>query len=546
MPTISRRTALGLGAAAVSAPLLGSCSGGGSDSQTQDKIDDPDPNINPTGMPIVDEPITLTMMTGHKPATADDWDSVASVRRMEELSNVHVEWGPVPSAGIAEKRNLALASGDYPEVLNRTSLTSVDLTTYGEQGTFIPLNGLIDDYMPNLKAVMDEYPDIASGMTMPDGNIYSMPTIYDPEFDALIMQRKLWVRQDWLDDFGMAEPTTLEEFEAYLTEVKGRNPVPAGAPDAIPFTASSNGSPMYEMFWGTFGIATRGRTAHPLDADPSGTLRFVPTSDGWREELEFMSRLYAQGLVQTDVFTNDAQTLNGNGRQGIIGACVHYTPIAAFGEDIGSRYVALPPLKKSSADPVPSWNSVMASLVSLGQFVITDHATHPIEAARWMDHYFGDDGARLFFLGIEGESYERTADGSYEFTDMIADNPDGLTANEALKPYVTYMGGTYAGIVMEAYFKGAENSPQSREGTAKVSGHRIDEVWPAFTYTSEEAAELSSLTVDVEKLTDESRDGFVNGKRSLSEWDDYVGQFDSMGIARYLEIQQAAHDRYQG
>src|SRR5699024_3383728 len=102
---------------------------------------------------------------------------------------------------------------------------------------------------------------------------------------------------------------------------------------------------------------------------------------GWREELEFMSRLYAQGLVQTDVFTNDAQTLNGNGRQGIIGACVHYTPIAAFGEDIGSRYVALPPLKKSSADPVPSWNSVMASLVSLGQFVITDHATHPIEAA---------------------------------------------------------------------------------------------------------------------------------------------------------------------
>ena len=546
MPSISRRSALGLGAAAVTAPLLASCSGGGSSSQTQDKIDNPDPNINTTGMPIVNEAVTISMMTGHKPATADDWNTVKSVQQMEELSNIHIDWGPVPAEGIAEKRNLAMASGDYPEVLNRTSLTSVDLATHGEQGAFIALNELIDSYMPNLKAVMDEYPDIAKGMAMPDGNIYSMPTIYDPEFDALIMQRKLWVRKDWLDDFGMSEPTTLEEFEAYLEEVKGKKPVKSGAPDAIPFTASSHGSPMYEMFWGTFEIATRGRTADPLDADPSGALRFMPTSDGWREELEFMSRLYGKGLIQTDVFTTDAQSLNSNGRQGIIGACVHYTPTAAFGEDIGERYVALPPLKRSSGDEVPSWNSVMASLVSLGQFVITDKSEHPIETARWMDHYYGDDGARLFFLGIEGESYEQTGDGEYDFTKEITDNPDGLTANEALKPYVTYMGGAYAGIVMEAYFKGAENSPQSREGTAKVSDHRVEEVWPDFTYTSEEAAELSSLTVDIEKLTHESRDSFVNGKRSLSEWDDYVGQFDSMGINRYMEIQQAAHDRFQG
>ena len=27
---------------------------------------------------------------------------------------------------------------------------------------------------------MEEYPDIRKGLTMPDGNIYSLPSFYDP------------------------------------------------------------------------------------------------------------------------------------------------------------------------------------------------------------------------------------------------------------------------------------------------------------------------------------------------------------------------------
>src|SRR5699024_9420671 len=96
MKPITRRTALGLGAAAVAAPLLASCGGAGSDSETQDKIDNPDANINKTGMPIVKESITLHMMTRHRPSTADDWNTVKSVKKLEELTNIKVDWGPVP------------------------------------------------------------------------------------------------------------------------------------------------------------------------------------------------------------------------------------------------------------------------------------------------------------------------------------------------------------------------------------------------------------------------------------------------------------------
>lgn len=544
MQPISRRTALTSAAALATTAMLTSCSGDGP-GQAEDKIENPDENINATGMPIVKEKITLTMMSRRTASTAEDWNTVAAMKKMEELSNIHVEWGLVPAEGASEKRNLALASGDYPEILNRTGLSAVDLAKHGAAGTLIDLNDLITQYMPNLSARLDANPDIRKGLTFPDGSIRSLPTIYDPDFDSLVMQSQLWVRKDWLDQFGMSEPTTLEEFEAYLDEVKASNPAPAGE-TAIPLTDSGSASIIYEMLWGTFGIQNRGRSTGSIDVDPSdNSLRFVPTSDGYRDLLELLNRLYTKGLLQDDIFTNDSQKFTSLGRKGIIGACATQTTTGYFGTEYGESYVPLAPLKRNASDPTPPWHSVGSGLAALGQFAVTDKAEHPIEAARWMDHFYGDEGARLFFLGIEGESYEQTGEGQWDFTKQITDNPDGLTVDEALIPYVIYMGGGYAGVVLEEYFKGMENSKQAREGTAKVAPHRTDEVWPAFTFDQEEAAEMGGLVADIDKLVTESRSKFINGELPLAQWDTYVQQFEQIGLPRYLEIQGAAYERYQ-
>lgn len=55
----------------------------------------------------------------------------------------------------------------------------------------IKLNDLIDKYAPNFKALMEKYPVIKKGITMPDGNIYSLPTFYDPEFQCVILGAKI-------------------------------------------------------------------------------------------------------------------------------------------------------------------------------------------------------------------------------------------------------------------------------------------------------------------------------------------------------------------
>jgi putative aldouronate transport system substrate-binding protein len=541
MHTFTRRTAFAGTAALATTATLSAC-GKNEEDDTPASLPDPDDNFNSEDMPIVDDKTTLTFMTGHFPKSAKDWNNVASMETMEKLSNIHVEWGFVPWEDREEKRNLALASGEYPEVLHRTAIGAADVAKYGEQGVFLALNDAIDKYMPNLKKILDENDDMRKGVTQPDGNIYSLPTIYDPKFDSANMQHQIWVRKDWLDTFGMDEPETLEEFEAYLKEVKDTNPTKDGN-EAIPY-ATSNDALFVQLLNPAFGIANHGLSAGNIDLDDDNKLRFWRTSDAYREQLTYIHGLYDQGLIQKDIFAVEEGKFASLGSTGVYGAVGSQAPSQDFGKDVGENYVALKPLKKKDRDDVPPWSLTFSPLKMIGQFVLTDKAEHPLEACRWMDYFYGDEGCRLFFMGVEGQSYEKKGD-TCTLLPKITDNPDGLTLDEAIKPYVTYLGGSYAGIVKEEYFQGTEGTAQAREGTKVVSPYKIDDVWPVFTFTSDEAEELASITPDMDKLTQESQAKFINGDMNLDDdWAEYVKQFDQIGLDRYLEIQQAAYDRF--
>ena len=128
--------------------------------------------------------------------------------------------GLVPNAGLTEKRNLSLLGEGMPEVYYRMTFPNTDLAKYGSQGVFLELTDLIEEYMPNLSAILEQYPDIRKGMTFPDGGIYGLPTIYDRQFLSLIIGNKFWIRADWLEQLGMEPPETTEELYQYLKAVK--------------------------------------------------------------------------------------------------------------------------------------------------------------------------------------------------------------------------------------------------------------------------------------------------------------------------------------
>ena len=139
---------------------------------------------------------------------------------------------------------------------------------YGEQGIFIPLNDLIDQYAPNFKRILEEDPDLKRGLTMPDGNIYSFPRIFDPNFKSVLAGWKLWINQDFLDVLDMEEPETLDDLYVFLKLSKNKIKL-NGIQDEIPLGVTAICT--LDILKGSFGLGNKGTMHQHVDLHPKQT-----------------------------------------------------------------------------------------------------------------------------------------------------------------------------------------------------------------------------------------------------------------------------------
>ncbi|RAV15336.1 extracellular solute-binding protein [Paenibacillus contaminans] len=497
-------------------------------------------NVNASGMPIAKEPIELTFFTGLAATNGSNkfeerlvWSEYA------KQTNVKVNFQFIPFESLTEKRNLALANGDYPDAFYSARVPAADLMKYGSQGVFLKLNDYLDTYAPNLKKLMDKHPDLRKALTMPDGNIYSFPSFYSPEFLPMLIGTPLWVKQEWLDKLNMKEPQTTEELYNYLKAVKSTDLNGNGQADEIPYSGTGIG-PLMDQIMGAWGVGTRGLGHKHVDVDPkTNELRFYRLSDNFKGVLEYVRKLYAEGLIDKDVFTQKGNELYAKGGKGVLGSTINPNPKTQFN---GEGYFGLGALKGPNGDQL--YTHIKVPMVWPGAFVITDKNKNPEATIRWIDNFYGDEGAQFYFMGVEGVSYTKTADGKLEYVDEIKKNPAGLTMDQALTKYVTWMGGSYPGYVQEKYFKGSETLPESIEAGKKAEPHAIKELWYNFNFTEEESEFMKTKGGDIHTYIAEMEAKFVTGAASLDDWDKYVTTVKNMGVAEYLKVYQAAYDRY--
>lgn len=525
----------------MSASVLAGCQSASSDKKENSVSTESVDNVNKEGFPIVKEPVDLTFFTGKYEPNLDDYEETLVFKTYQEKSGMNVTFNEVPFGTLTEKRNLALASGEYPDAFYSARIPSADLYKYGKQGIFIPLNDLIEEYAPNIKAAMEAHPDIKKGLTMPDGNIYSLPSYYSPEFLPMLIGKPVWVKEDWLEKLGMEEPKTIDAFYQYLKAVKETDLNGNGKKDEIPLSATSI-TQIMDSFKGSWGVGTRGVGHKFIDVDPeTNELRFFRTDDRFKEVLEFIHKLSEDGLIDEEIYTMDDNKLNAKGSQGILGTAIVPNPETVFTNQ--KDYIGLGGLEGPHGDTL--YSHVKSPLVHVGAFAITNKNEHPQATIRWMDYFFSEEGATLQFMGVEGETYEKNGDEKPQFTEEITNNPDGLTFDQALTPYVTWMGGSYPGYVQEKYFGGSEALPSSVAVGDKVQPDAPKEIWNGFNYTDDELKFKQSNGADLETFINETEAAFIAGDKDFSEWDQYVEQVKQMGQEQYLEVEKSAYDRYQ-
>lgn len=234
-----------------------------------------DSNVNAEGFPIVNEPITLRGMVALN-ANVKDWNEHPALKRMEELTGIHIEWECVPDAGFTEKRNLAFASDDLPDIILRAKISPQEEMKYAANGQLVALDEYLD-YAPNLSALIEQDDAIRKGITMPDGHIYSCPQLNKTEGNLI---HHYWINKTWLDNLGLEAPTTVDELYDVLVAFRDNDPNGNGQKDEIPYCVVGKDYP-HRMFYdllGSWGFGINGVMDSDyafswLDIDDAGNVR---------------------------------------------------------------------------------------------------------------------------------------------------------------------------------------------------------------------------------------------------------------------------------
>lgn len=497
--------------------------------------------LNETGFPIVNEPITMSAMVMLSPAQPTDWNEIRVWQGYEKMTGIHMDWNEYTSADMTEKRNLAFASNELPDILFRTKMPDSDVDKYGADGSLMRLNELIDQYAPNFKAVMEKYPDVRKGLETADGSIYAMPSLTDSP--SIEISRKLFINQSWLEKAGKSMPKSTDELYETLKAFRDGDMNDNGKADEVPLTADSLDE-LIQVLRGAYGLGNRGMGNGNWDVDTkTGGLRYFPISDQYKQLLTYMNKLYKDKLIDQEIFTNTGAKVLALNEQNQVGAFSFGNVIARANSNADDYAGLEQALVGPSGDQL--YTSARGHFGSKGAFMISRSNKHPEAAMRWIDYFYSEEGIRMLYLGIEGESYGKNAEGQYDFLpEIVSQIPEGSSFDQVVSQYVPYAGGSLPTLIIEDYFKGGETQPSAKEAAQNLAPYLPDELWAPFSFTMEEAEEKLAIESDINAIINQRTAEFVIGKTSLDEFDKYVEQIKRMGLDRLIEIYETAYERY--
>ncbi len=488
------------------------------------------------GFPIVDKPITMTVAVAQTEVQTD-FNDIVILKDFEEVSGIDMQYRNIPASDRQTQLSLMLASGEVPEVLLKMQVTPTDIAKYADEGLFIALSDY-EEYMPNLYKWFEMFPSAKDAVTMQDGKIYGAPYILAG--DAIRMGQKVFFNTDVMKKLGYETiPTTIEGLLEYLRASSKLDYNENGKEDEIALSAGSLNA-LLLPFMGSFGLANRGGNHINVRVDDEGKLEFAFTSENFRDMMRFFNTLYTEKLLDQDIFTNDFAQLIAKASTGraLTYVFVNNSPVSNSPyEDFALGITE--PFEGPNGDKL--WGPYTLPSRASAEFVMTYKNQNPAAAARWADHWYSDEGIIAYFMGVEGETYEKdeASPGGLKLTDFVLHNPDGINFEQVMAKYVPWAGGANPSVATNEFFKGGETWPSSIAAAEGLINYVPENVWVPFNqhYTADESSELSSLSSEITTYYQEWRAYFITGQKSLdADWDEYVKGYENMGLARYMEI----------
>ncbi|WP_205325148.1 hypothetical protein [Glycomyces sp. YM15] len=497
-----------------------------------------------------------------------DMDENAFTKVIEEKFDVDLQFETTTYDGAAagEKRQISLASGDYPDAYMLIpwvdQFNNDELVKLGGQGVIVQLDDLIGEDTPNIVAAFEDEPDYKNAATASDGKIWGLPQ-WNECFHCSY-GTKLWMNSDWLEALNLEQPTTPDELRTVLEAFKTQDPNGNGKADEIPLSGAVGHSPLpYLMnpFVYTAGVNAEGSTPVSL-ASVDGKVVLQPTRDEWRTGISYVSSLYEDGLIDEGAFTQNGEAIyaKGNSADGVILGSVTtlhpavYVDLAAA-DGRGAQYDAVPPLTGPNGSDT-SWAGPAGA--GGATFVITNRASEAKQRKlmQIMDFIHSTEGHLQGEFGVEGVNWVGPQEGDVALDESVEPlfktqaAPEGEGVNTAWGAMTQYFSDeTFRGgqIVATDIYDPAGYERRLFEATKLYEGHESADAFPYWevSITGDTATELATVQTNVESFIVQATAEFVTGTRDIEsdeDWADFQQNLTDLGAERYVEIYREAWD----
>lgn len=516
------------------------CSSKSSDSDTKAKGTNSSVNygLKDVKFPL-DKKVNLKFITQSSSLSPANPNDKLVFQRFEKDTNVHIDWTNYTNDQFAEKKNLDIASGDLPDAIFDAGMSDYDLLRYGKQGIIVPLEDTINNYMPNLKKILDSHPDYKKIITAPDGHIYSLPWIEELGTGKEAIQALddiPWINKKWLDELGLKMPTTTDELEKVLIAFK--NMKPEGKTDVIPMSFRVNGGGEdCSMLLGAFGL---GDNYDHYVVTEDGKVVYTLAQDGYKTGMQWLNKLQKQGLIDKEAFTQDYNTYAAKGKNYRYG--LYFTWDRANISGNNEDYVAMPPLK----GPDGTANVARTNGIGFdkGRMVFSSSNQNIELTAKWADKCYEPVQSVQNNWGTYGDTkqdniFELTSEGNLKHLPLGTNTPVGLRS-------MTNTGGPLA--ILNEYYGKYTTMPDDAAWRLDilhktyVPAMKATNNYPPVFMSQEDQTKLTQLETAVNTYAQRMKAEWILKGGVEAQWDNYLKELEKNGLSKLIEIKQKYYD----
>ena len=388
-----------------------------------------------------------------------------------------------------------------------------------------------------------------------NGHIWALPWIEQLGSEKTAIQtvsEMSFINKKWLDFLGLEIPKTVDEFEQTLMEFKEHAPELQEEFDIegsiIPMSCivndgSQDPALLINGFGDGYGDGDQGRHIAVTD---SREVICTATQQGFKDGISWLHKLYEEGLIDPEAFTQEWSTYVAKGKSGRYGVCFSWD-IANI--DNITDWIPLPALTADTRNITPE-NGSFTSGYNRGRCVVTAVAQEPALVCAWLDQMYAPLQSPQNNWGTYGEEDD------FDIFEMsVNDEGNPMLKHAALgdaSPVevreAESVGGPLA--ILDEYYGVYVTCPDDAQ-------YRLDwikefftpdmntkYVYPNVFMSREDTDRLSILTTDISQYINECRSRWIMNGYTENDWNEYINKLEAYGVEEYLSIFQKYLDAF--